>query len=365
MIVASIPTIPERKSSLLQVLHRILDEQTTPVHQVHLWLNGYKEHPGDLPEDTRLVCHLHPDNPGPYIRYTVAQHLADDDILVTLDDDMVYPTEYIERGVLELTKKGNKAAVCFGGLRWSPFDDDFDYYSPSRVLVPFAFRLAADFRVALIMGACTFVRAGAVRNAISLDLSGLKTNDDMMISHHLQRNGYTVWCCAKGERWLSGTDECIAPNALFMRDGRNRRNTFRRLVHEWGFDPTAGWLDELRKIQRHIVVLAPEVPLLSSDRTLHERAAKLCAEDRIVHVLAPVARSQLAEVERFTGLPYLVHPSPVPENEGRLTKLPIVRTWRGRRLEALAQATWHKRLNALLTNLPNVEVVDWRSGNSH
>jgi hypothetical protein len=91
----------------------------------------------------------------------------------------------------------------------------------------------------------------------------------------------------------------------------------------------------------------------------HEDLHKI--QRNVVDVLAPVESSLLAEFERFRGLPYLVHPSPLQENEGRLTKLPVVRTWRGRRLEALAQATWHKRLNALLTKLPNVEVVDWRN----
>lgn len=364
MIVASLPTIPERKASLSHVLRRILYEQTMNVQQLHVWLNGYKEKPTDVPEDSRICYHLHPENPGPYIRYTIANTLADDDVLITLDDDMVYPTDYVHRGVTELTEKGAKAVICFGGLRWGPFSDEFDYHNPSRILVPFAYRLLHDFRVALFMGNCSFMRAGAVQNAINLDLPGLKTNDDMMISHHLQRNGYTIWACAKSDRWLSGTDECVAPNALFMRDGRNRSETFRKLVREWGFDPTAGWLDELQQVRHHIVVLAPEVPLLSDEPTLHERITRLCAEETVVHVLAPVKGSQLAEVERFTGLPYLVHPSPVHENEGRFGQFSLVRNWRGRKLEALAQATWNKRLNSILSKLPGAEVVDWRTANS-
>ena len=69
MIIASMCTIPVRKSTFKQVAYRILRQQTLPVDQLHVWLNGYKAIDGDLPKDSRLIYHLEPSNPGPLVRY--------------------------------------------------------------------------------------------------------------------------------------------------------------------------------------------------------------------------------------------------------------------------------------------------------
>ena len=93
MIVASICTIPARKESFKQVAQRVLYGQTQSVDRLHVWLNGYQAIDADLPQDPRLEHHLEPTNPGPWVRYRVADILNEDDILVTLDDDLSYPPD--------------------------------------------------------------------------------------------------------------------------------------------------------------------------------------------------------------------------------------------------------------------------------
>jgi hypothetical protein len=360
MIVATMSTIPPRRETFLALVKRMLYEQTMPLDALHVCLHDYGGIDPTLPQDPRLHYVIGKANEGPWVRYKIAEKLAGADIIATLDDDTHYPHNYIERGVADLVKTGKNSVVCYGGLRWSPFVDSVDYYAPDRILIfPYS-GLRNTFRVALLQGICSFMRAGDVKGAIQLPLPGFNTNDDLMISYHLFRTGRKIYCCPKERGWIQQTPNSAASHALFVRDKSVRQETFCRMVKELGFDPTAGWLDELRQFRRHIVVLVSEVPVLSADPTLHERIVSACTEDTVVHVLAPVMISKLLEAGPFGDSPYLLHPIPVHENEGRLGKLSLVRKWRGRRLEALAQATWHKRLNALLTNLPNVEVVDWR-----
>ncbi len=362
MIVASMSTIPERKEHFKGLVKRILSEQTLPVDKLFVCLHRYGSINPDLPSDPRIEYSLSKPNQGPWVRYAVAEKLADDDVLATLDDDTNYPTNYFKKGVSDLQRVGNNAVVCYGGLRWNPLIDSFAYSGPERTLVLGYSKLQRDFRVSFLQGICSFMRARDAKGAIDLILPGFNTNDDMMISYHLQRTGRTIYCCVKDAGWITATEDAVAPHALFMRDGDTRQETFRRMVYELGFDPTAGWMEELTRVQRHIVVLAREIPLLSNDPSLHESVIRLCAEDRLVHVVAPVKSSQLAEVERFADLPYLVHPSAVPEGGRRFDALTLIRKSRARNLDTLSHKTWDRRLNAILTKLPHAQIVDWRDG---
>ncbi len=359
MIVATMSTIPERGRSFLSLLHRMLYEQTLHLDRLYVCLHRYDRIESWLPQDSRLRYTLGRASEGPWVRYRVAQELNDDDVLLTLDDDTIYPKDYVERSVADLRRVGARAVVCYGGLRWDPFVDQFEYYTPFRTLILGHMPLRSDFRVAILQGICTVMYAGDAKGAINLRLPGFNTNDDLLMSYHLQHRGVKILCCKKEAQWLTLTDDASAAHALVVRDKSVRAKTFHRMVYELGFDPTAGWLDEMRAFREHILVLADSNPLREPE--LNENVTKLCGEKRMVHVLAPMGRSELAGLPLPSDLPYAIHPSPVPDRGGRFEAVSFVRRWRDARIRWQASQFWDKRMQAIVNKLPQTKLVELRN----
>lgn len=361
MIAATMSTIPARRSEFISLVHRILREQTVPVDALYVCLHGYETIDPSLPCEPRLRYRLGKAEEGPWVRYTIAEHLADDDILVTLDDDTIYPADYIERGLADLARMRGNSVVCYGGLRWSPFAHEFRYYGHERVLIRPSTELRRDFRVAILQGICSFMRAQDVKHAVQLTLPGFNTNDDLMISYHLWQTGRKIYCCPKDENWIRQTEQASASHALAVRDKSARSETFYRMVYELGFDPTADWMEEFHSVERHVVVLSNTIPSIQ-DSDLHSKLVQGWDRDTMVHVVAQVRHSQLSEVPPPGNTPYVVHPSPVPDEGGRMQRVPLVRKWRNWRIQRAARLTLAQRLTAILDKLPHAKVVDLRNG---
>ena len=230
MIVASMCTIPSRKESFKQVVRCILYEQTRPVDRLHVWLNGYQALHGDLPQDPRLEYHLEPANPGPWVRYRVADTLDGNDILVTLDDDLLYPADYIEKGTSALLSYGSqRVAVCYSGICWDPLVTSFSYGADRwQCLAENALTIPRP--VALHMGQTSIFRAKHVRGTLNFALPGFYTNDDMMIGYQLQRRGVQIICCPKPAGWIRELADSRDEHALFIRDKATRVKTFQQMV---------------------------------------------------------------------------------------------------------------------------------------
>ncbi len=339
MIVASMCTIPTRKDSFKQVVRRILHEQTRPVDRLHVRLNGYRTIDTDLLQGPRLEYHLEPENLGPWVRYRVLDGLGENDILVTLDDDLLYSSDYIHRGVDELTATNPQTAISFGGFWWDPLVKNFAYGSDRRHYA-FDGALSTHTQLAILMGGVSFFRGETVKSVINLELPGFRTNDDLMVSTQLQRRGVRILCCPKPAGWIRELDTSQASHALFVRDVRVRHETFHQMVTQLGFDPTVGRLDTFRKKPHRILVLADTCPPLPGSESLNQLLRALCSGDTDVHLIAPVPASRASHVQRYVDVPYHIHAVAVPEPGGRLDWSPPVRTWRNSRVRAAT----HRRL---------------------
>jgi hypothetical protein len=329
MIIVSMCTIPVRKDYFLEILTRILSEQTRPIDQLHVWLNGYAQLPAGFPADRRLQVHLEPSNPGPWVRYQAAQGLADGDIFVTLDDDLIYPTDYIERGVEALIQQSGKTSVCFGGVFWDWVvpSDQLDYH-PHKRLITSPGSLSADCQVPVLMGGAGFHYAGNVQNVISMELPGFATNDDLMASYHLQRQGVTILSLAKAENWIGEHPYQSSSHALNRRDLPTRIETFRQLVRRLGFIPWS--VDANAERLRPACLVISGMPIADHDFS-HLQA--LCVNGESLHTLEVIAGGLGAYTSRpiRNGFEHFVS---VPEPGGRFSSLPGVQRWRQRRVES-------------------------------
>ena len=321
-----------------------------PIDTLHVWLNGHDATPIDLPQESRVSYHVEPTNPGPWVRYRSANNLDDRAVFLTLDDDLQYPPDYVERGVHELARLGESSMVCFSGIRWDPVAPRFTYPSDR-------WQCAADEpldcarRVALHFGQTSLFWAKAVKGAINFAADGFRTNDDMMIGYQLQRRGVQIICCPKPARWLQDTEFSFQEHALHKRDKATRHRTLRALVERLGFDPTADRLREILTKPKRILILSDLCPPLPGSQKLEARLRALAAADASVHLLATVRHSQIGIVQHYANVPYDVHIAAVPDPGGRLDSVAPVRKWRDwriRRAGAASLSMMHARCFAVL-----------------
>lgn len=358
MIVASMCTIPVRKETFKQTVHSILHEQTCTVDCLHVYLYGYAEIPADVPQDSRLHYHLEYPQAGPWARYLIADTLQDDDYLVTLDDDMLYPSDYVETGLRKLEHFGPKAVVCFAGIRWDPLLDHFSYPNDRWQSLPET-ALDSPNRVALHTGITSFFHTPAVKGAIAFPVAGFHTNDDMMIGYALQKRGFTVWCCPKPAQWIRELETSRAPHALFRKDIKTRHLAFHQMVTRLGFDPTAGRLAEMLAKPKRILVLADVCPPLPDSDRLDEPLRQLCTDDASVHLLAPAPASQVGQVQQHVNTPYEIHAVSVPEPGGRWENIGAIRAWREWRIAWQKQRQFTVRVRTAARKLIPTVIYRW------
>lgn len=260
MIIASMCTIPVRRESFDQVLQSILFEQTLRVDRFHIWLNGYQQIPADLPHDPRLILHLEPSNPGPTARYRSAIGLEDNSIFLTLDDDLIYPEDYVEKGVQALDMQDQPASVCFGGviLDWVVPNAELDYRF-HKIVITCDGRLDTNVSVPILMGGAGFHYAKNVQSVISTELPGFATNDDMMVSYNLNKQNIKIISITKPSNWIRNHSNQSAPHALYQKDIHTRINTLNLLVNNLGFSMKTTITDEFNQRISNLLISVGEL----------------------------------------------------------------------------------------------------------
>lgn len=336
-------TVPDRKESLLLILNGMLHGQSLPVDSIHLWLNGYKGVAEGMPNDRRVTYHSRPDNPGPWIRYSVLDQTTDQDIFVTLDDDIKYPPDYIDRGVTEVIKAGMSAVITYGGFRWDCLNDGHDY-ADARQHFAFDDGLSNRQVLSLLMGGVSFFPSRILKEIPEKRLNRFPTNDDMAVSLYLKERGVRILCCPRRANWIQPLETSDSPNALFRRDLENRHRTFQKMVRHLNFDPTAGQLAEYLKRDPRILVVADRCPPLQGTQPLDDHLRSLHSYQNSVHLLAPVPSSLVRDVQRYVDIPYTIHVVSVPEPGGPLDWFKPVRTWRDRRVQRSGLSLFSERV---------------------
>ncbi len=362
MIVASMCTIPVRKESFKQVVRRILHEQTLPISQLHVWLNGYQTLDADLPQDARIIYHLEPGNPGPRARYRVGELVSDDTVIATLDDDLDYPSDYIEVGTKALSKQAKNTSVCFAGLFWDyivPIDS-LGYYSDRRLIL-YPGQLDRDTLVPVLMGGAAFHWTSTFKTLMSEELPGFATNDDLMASFNLQKCKHSIICVAKSANWIRELPDQNSQHALYRSDVQTRTETFKTLVTQHGFVPWCDNKEQLRHTSAWLVVCPGEIT-----DAVAEKLAADCPPGLVMHTLEVgddnlaklVARPLRSHQEHFTG---------VPASGGRWDHVLPVHWWREYRIRRMGTRSIRQMLSWLehSLNIQKVTVLPTSSRSSH
>jgi hypothetical protein len=311
MIVASMCTIPPRRESFKLVCRRILDEQSVRLDRLHVWLGGgYSEIPHDLPTDDRLVYHVLPkEQDGPWARYLAVDSGVDCSAFLTLDDDMNYPPDYLEKGVSALFSYNNPVAISFAGIRWDYLVPKKDLrYGGDRVYFSLFSKVETPQKMALGTGLSSFYRPEYMKGVIQFPLPGFRTNDDMMIAFALQKRGIPIICPPRPAEWLLPMECADTEHSLFRRDSQVRHETFRRMILELGFDPTAGRLADFDDQANELVVVSDPICDIRALEALEE----LANGNSHLHVIASVDQSIAALAQRHSERRFEFHPVVMP-----------------------------------------------------
>lgn len=105
-------TIPEREESARAVVEGLLGQG---VDRLVIHFNGHRGVPG-WARRPKIQAHLHPPGTGPITRFS---ELPDCRYVLSVDDDIVYPSGYVEATIRHLRRLGEGTAISYHGSWWS------------------------------------------------------------------------------------------------------------------------------------------------------------------------------------------------------------------------------------------------------
>lgn len=358
MNIASLCSIPARKNDCIEIIKRVIFEQTTPPDYLNVWLDGYSEVPSEFPINRKIKYIINHEKRGPWIRYLSSQMLNCNDIFITLDDDIIYPNNYIENGLKLISSIKDSNVGCFSAINWDPFQDGFEY-GRNRFQYMVEHALFKPQKVSLHKGQTGFFRAKVLQKCIDLSIRGFNTNDDMMVAFHLRKINEKIICWPKEKGWIKETRSSRSSVALYKKDAKVRRKVFSKIIRK-GFDPTAGILNNYLSYQNRILVLTDQFLPFEVNSSIHEKLFELCDNSTSVHVIAPVLSKNEDFIQYEVNLPYSIHPVSIPELSGRFHNIKAVEIWRKNRINRGYFTNWKARESITTKFLKPLKVLDWR-----
>ncbi|NTV97038.1 MAG: glycosyltransferase family 2 protein [Thiobacillus sp.] len=141
-VVGCLATMPSRLDSLPIMLASILPQ----LDRLYVFLDGFAEVPGCLAGRPNCLVEHIPAGSGLHnaSRFLVPEREGPEAIFVCLDDDIVYPADYVVRLVAGLERHGRRALV---GIHGGLFRPPHASYVRDCEVLHFAARLGRDTRV--------------------------------------------------------------------------------------------------------------------------------------------------------------------------------------------------------------------------
>ena len=202
-ILVSLATIPGREESLKETLASLLPQ----VGKVHVYLNGFSEVPVFLVDD-QVIAHIGPDigDVGKFFWCDDATGFC-----LTVDDDIVYPPNYVEAMVNQVERFGRKACVGVHGavLTHVPVND---YYADRQVF---------HFRDSLTRGRPVHILGTGTLcwHASTLELSVADFPSpnmaDVWFALNAQRNAVPLVSVPRSHEWLKDTEHSSDSNSIW------------------------------------------------------------------------------------------------------------------------------------------------------
>jgi len=197
-VTASMASFPPRRERMLRVVERILPQ----VDRLNIYLNDYEEVPSELIDDKiTVVLGKHAagdlrDNGKFYFLEDVEPGFH-----FTIDDDIEYPADYIQKMIMKIEQYGRHALV---GVHGVIFDQPIERFFLRRTVYGFQRNQVRDAFVNLI-GTGTL---GYHTSAIKLQLDDFTETGmaDVFIAVRAKQQGAPIICIQRPKGWLEEMD---------------------------------------------------------------------------------------------------------------------------------------------------------------
>lgn len=195
-IQAGMATVKGNETALRAAIASILPQ----VDHLHLYLNGFDTAPLFVANNPRISYHIDPEGTayGDAGKFWGLEKL-DKAIYFTCDDDIIYPSDYVERLVSELAMSAGKGiATAHATIMMSP---NTGYYKPgSRIVLHFRQALLRRRRVHIGgTGTCAF-HSDTVR--MTLNDFGVPNMADMWLAQYANANNIPIYAVPRAANWM-------------------------------------------------------------------------------------------------------------------------------------------------------------------
>ena len=193
--VATIATLASRVETFRQVLPVIHPQ----VDHVFVYLDGYESPPSFLQDFDRISIYRAEDVGDLHCssRFLCLQHLDAPTVVVVVDDDIVYPPDYVDRLAEALHQAEEPALIGVHGRIFTP---PHRSYVHDATAFQFASQLAQPCHVhELGMGTCAFVSSHLDIDPRGWDRTDM---DDIVVAIEAQRRGLPRIVVAREAGWL-------------------------------------------------------------------------------------------------------------------------------------------------------------------
>jgi len=245
-VVAGMASIPSRESTLRRAVSSLVFQ----VDRLHVVLNGYERVPDFLNLD-RIVVHRSQtigefrDN----AKFFGLGH-EDDGVFLAVDDDLVYPDDYVRQLLLHLDRHGHRAVVGVHGVR---FAQPLVRFLDDREVFHFRERLDRDEVVDLLgTGTVAFHTRVFAPTWSDFGAAGMA---DLWLARAAKRAEIPLVCVARPEGWLQEEAAGAGPNLYTEFKGRDDVQT--RVAREAGPWGSEAW-------RRAVELTARTLPALSA-----------------------------------------------------------------------------------------------------
>ena len=239
-VVASLATMPSRITSLPATLASIIDQ----VDHVFVHLNEFEEVPNFLkrPEITVTKSQQF-GNLRDSGKFLGLREISDEALFFTIDDDIIYPSNYIEKMTSALDRFDRLAAVGVHGIIFPHKPRSFF----DRLSVHFRSSLAVDIPVSGLGTGTTACRAGTLRPAVEeFKQHGMA---DLYFAGIAKNAGVPLISIARRSEWLyDALDPGEQENTLYKetRNNNTPHNSVLRSYGPWGFAEIEKCIEEVK-----------------------------------------------------------------------------------------------------------------------
>lgn len=210
-IVVAMASFPARKKGMLRVVNELLPQ----CDKMCLYLNGYDKSPSELPKSDKLeVMCAGPNTNNPDKGSQGKHHWLDiyaDAYYLTVDDDIFYPSDYIERMIATIDRYSRKAIItAHGGI----YTLDANGYIPKedvvrkhRKTIVYDACVMEDRYVHTCGNGCTGMCPSEIGLSTKVSTGELHSGDDEDIAIFAQDNGIPIIRLATPARWLRADEK--------------------------------------------------------------------------------------------------------------------------------------------------------------